>query len=100
MISLNFSKLLRARPPDTTRPADARSGREDTVSSSLMCLVGTMLYQLGPRRDANARSVSTALISSTVALPEPTDALSNAVVRTVTTLIASLDFTFMIALPA
>jgi hypothetical protein len=36
---LKFSRLFKARPPDTTLPADDRSGLEDTVNSSEMYLV-------------------------------------------------------------
>ena len=36
---LKFSRLFKARPPDTTLPADDRSGLDDTVNSSEMYLV-------------------------------------------------------------
>jgi len=36
---LKFSRLFNARPPDTTLPADDRSGLDDTVNSSEMYLV-------------------------------------------------------------
>lgn len=36
---LKFSRLFKARPPDTTLPAEDRSGLEDTVNSSEMYLV-------------------------------------------------------------
>jgi hypothetical protein len=39
MIELNCSALLSARPPETTRGAEERSGREEMVSSSERCLV-------------------------------------------------------------
>jgi hypothetical protein len=44
---LKFSRLFKARPPDTTLPADDRSGLEDTVISSEMYLVDAT-GQLGP----------------------------------------------------
>jgi hypothetical protein len=36
---LKFSRDFNARPPDTTRPADDRSGLDETVNSSEMYLV-------------------------------------------------------------
>jgi hypothetical protein len=36
---LKFSRLFKARPPDTTLPAEDRSGLDDTVNSSEMYLV-------------------------------------------------------------
>lgn len=39
MTPLNCSALFSALPPETTRGAEERSGREEMVSSSERCLV-------------------------------------------------------------
>jgi hypothetical protein len=103
---LKFSRLFKARPPDTTLPADDRSGLEDTVNSSEMYLVDATC-QLGlitksPWTAVDLQSALVASTSSTDADPPPTAALSKAVVRTVMTLILSLgeDLTLRIAFPA
>ena len=80
------SPLPRPRPPDTTTRAAVSSGRSLSDNSR-------------PTKRARPGSAA-ASIAETVALPPWPAAAGNAVVRTVTTLIASLDRTVAMALPA
>ena len=80
-----MSPLPKPRPPEMTTRALVSSGRSDLVSSWPVTL--------------DSPVSGAAAIVSTVALP-PVPALSNAVVRTVRTLIGSFDCTVANALPA
>jgi hypothetical protein len=53
---LKFSRLFSARPPETTLPADDRSGLDETVNSSEMYLVDadvSVLLDLPPRQSGH-----------------------------------------------
>lgn len=86
MMVSNWSFDFRPRPPETTFPAVARSGRSDLARSS------------------ESHSVSASLLGSspvvTSAEPLPSSAAGNEVPRVVINLMGSLDSTVRSALPA
>jgi hypothetical protein len=82
----NVSLSLRPRPPDTTRLAVLRSGRDDVVRSSPTQVVGHGAF--GSEEN-----------SSTVPSEEPSSAAGYAVPRTVINLIGSNDFIVETAFP-
>ena len=119
MIELNCSALLSARPPETTRGAEERSGRDEMVSSSERCLVAaiTRVARIGTDGECQAQhelelvnerldsldSLTASILTTSAPLSAPSTALSKAVVLTVTTLTRSfplLVFISKIAFPA
>ena len=104
--AVNCSADLRARPPETTREAEDKSGLLDVVSSSDTNLVGPVTKKSRCQRTSRYQAVGTtcddillpgcAVISSTSALEPPNFALSNAVVRTLTIPTLSLSWLVLI----
>lgn len=104
--AVNCSADLRARPPETTREAEDKSGLLDVVSSSDTNLVGPVTKKSRRQRTSRDQAVGTicddillpaCAVNSSTSAPEPPNfALSNAVVRTLTIPTLSLSWLVLI----